>query len=165
MKNYKQKFSLIRQTTYKTWPGKDQEKGIISAWIGCNNELAERKGIRRLYRHLRWSGTGGSNHGSDNETRNTGGKGKLPDTREELDFQNRKPQNRKDKTKHDQLDRTVRRSLAHADKPHCRFLTSMTHTEMTGLHGSQSGQMAKLQVGVQMIPRKAAQANKARWEI
>lgn len=44
----------------------------------------------------------------------------------------------------------------------------MTHTEMTGLHGSQSGQMArwpKLQAGVQMISRRAAQANKARWEI
>lgn len=55
--------------------------------------------------------------------------------------------------------------MAHADKPHCRRLTSMTHTEMTGFNGSQSGQMANLQVGVQMIPRRAAQANKARWEI
>lgn len=55
--------------------------------------------------------------------------------------------------------------MAHADKPHCRRLTSTTHSEMTGLSGSHSGQMAKLQVGVQRFSTRAAQANKARWEI
>lgn len=56
-------------------------------------------------------------------------------------------------------------SLAHADKLHCRCLTSTTHRELTWLNGSQSGQVAKLQVGVQMISRRVAQSTKARWEI